>query len=152
MAGENLAFVRSVDWRPGINLARAFRSIDVPPGMPGIAAAAVHEDFAFEFVGDPTGMLDAEGPFEGPDGLATALRIWTRAWDSWRRYAAEHLEIDPDTVFVEVTYSGAPKGGGTEISTDGAEIWRFSDGRLISLRSFLDARLARREVGLPERS
>ena len=75
------------------------------------------------------------GVFEDHEDPNQRLRTWLSGWEDWRAEADEFLEIG-DHVVVLTTYRGHGKGSGVEIVTEGAHVFKVSDGKVVRLEIF----------------
>jgi ketosteroid isomerase-like protein len=60
-------------------------------------------------------------------------------WDGFLVEPREVYEVG-DTVIAEGAFKVQPKGGGTWLTVPFAHIWRFRNGKAISLRAYLDVK------------
>jgi ketosteroid isomerase-like protein len=97
----------------------------------------VHRDFTWsgppEVVGVPGG--------EGPDDFAHYLRSFSEAWDDFR-CEPEEFRVVGDALLVVVREGGRGKLSGAVVEHRLVHVWRFEEGRVVSLQAYVDPREA----------
>jgi uncharacterized protein len=109
----------------------------------------------FMELADPEFEISMVGPqyapatldYTGLDGFVAAWRDWTSAFESFRIEVDEVIDAG-DTVVSLVRQLGIPRGGDTEMETQGAAVWMIRDGRLRRVEFHLDRGAALRAAGL----
>ena len=117
------------------------------------ATEAVFEGFrefyapAFEFHAvTPEGSRLVE---RGIDGYLNFMRDWLAAWKSYS-IAAEGLRDLGDRVAVLTRHHGRLKDGGSEVRSQGVDLWTLRDGLFVRLEAYLDRAAGLEAVGLRE--
>jgi ketosteroid isomerase-like protein len=70
----------------------------------------------------------------GLAGLRSAMRMWFSAWEKPFTIVAHEFVDLGDQVVVPVTWSAVNKVNGTQVERPGAHLWRFRDGKAVSLK------------------
>jgi uncharacterized protein len=70
----------------------------------------------------------------GLAGLRSAMRMWFSAWEKPFTIAAHEFVDLGEQVVVSVTWSAVNKVSGTLVERPGAHLWRFRDGKAVSLK------------------
>src|SRR5262245_27761709 len=100
----------------------------------------------------------ADGPAPGRwTGVAGMLEGWRdslSAWEDWRLVSDGERELDDDRVLGLFHFSARGKasglGVGEMISTKGAGLWHFRDGKVTRLVLYWDRERALADLGLSE--
>jgi ketosteroid isomerase-like protein len=70
----------------------------------------------------------------GLPGLRSAMRMWFSAWERPFTIVAHEFVDLGEQVVVSVTWSAVNKVSGTLVERPGAHLWRFRDGKAVSLK------------------
>ena len=98
---------------------------------------------------DMTLLRPDGGVFQGPDGVAEAMRTWTGAFEDWRFEIEEMIDAD-DRVFVATRQFGRGKGSGVETKHTTFEVWTLRSGKIVHFKGYLDREQALEAAGLSE--
>ena len=95
----------------------------------------------------------ARGSWKGLTGMATAWRDFLSGWADLRTVADGYREIDAERVLVLTHITGAGRASGLDVGgmrTDGANVFRVVDGKVIELLIYADRDRALADLGLEE--
>ena len=129
MSQENVEMVR-----------RGIRSVDA-------FWALLAEDVVWDVGANP--LPDIHGVYVGRDAVIEASRRYWGTWDAYRLDAEELIDAGSSVVVV-VREQGRGKGSGTPFDRRWAQVWTFSEGRIIRWELFADRASALEAAGLSE--
>jgi ketosteroid isomerase-like protein len=98
----------------------------------------------------------ADGPqparWTGMTGMAEGWTGFLNAWENWRTWADEYLELDGDRVLVLAHYSGRGKASGLELAEvytqGGASLSHIRDGKVVRLIVWFEREHALADLGI----
>jgi ketosteroid isomerase-like protein len=105
------------------------------------------KDLVVEMVGDES--FRRERP--GVEGFLDSWRDWVEPFETFQVEVEDVVESGPHLVIL-VRQRGRPRGGDTEIESEGAAVWTFRGERLRRVEFHLDRSSAMRAAGLDPQS
>jgi ketosteroid isomerase-like protein len=87
--------------------------------------------------------------YEGREGVAEGMRIWTGTFAEWRFEVNELIDAG-DHVLAVVHESGRGKGSAAEIEQTIFQVFTLRDAKVVRFQAFLDRGKALEAAGLPE--
>jgi ketosteroid isomerase-like protein len=119
-----------------------------PSDHPAVRALRQIADPAFE-----TCMFDLAGTATCRHGLEGYVELWQQWMEAFDRFSYEQSDepvADGDVVVNFVRQRGRIRGSDAEVTSDGAAVWFFRDGRLIRLEFHIDREAALRSAGIAD--
>ena len=155
MSRETVELARGL-YAAGVDLAAVFAD---PKALAAFRAGfepLVHPEF--ETVVDPDFRMLAgdpadasrETPYYGFEGFAEGFGDWLSGWESWTVVPLEFIDAGEARVVVELDITGRSRAQGVELTSRGANVVTFRDGRLTRLELFLRFEDALKVVGSEE--
>jgi ketosteroid isomerase-like protein len=93
----------------------------------------------------------AGGTYHGPEGVARYLTLSHNASEKVQSVPEEILE-NGNSILVLVHFQAWPKGGGQPREGHIADVYTVRDGKIVRMQAYSDSDVARRAVGLAQRS
>jgi ketosteroid isomerase-like protein len=109
-------------------------------------------DFSRDVFDDQTvsrmiGWVDLDAEVRGADRILAGMRDWLSAWEKPLRLEADEFIKSGDRILVLVRWRGRGKGSGVGMEAEGAHLWTFRDGRVVSWDVYRDRDEARAALG-----
>jgi ketosteroid isomerase-like protein len=97
----------------------------------------------------PEASLEGGGLAQGYEGIRSAFRDWSQAWESFEDHCDEVIDAGEYVVSL-VTRRGRGRASGVEAVTPRAGVWTIRDGKVIRVVWFPTHEEALEAVGLRE--
>jgi ketosteroid isomerase-like protein len=145
LSAENVALVKALQ-PPAADLVELFVKQGLAPDSTvGAEPSPFAPDLHVEFVSQP----DADRlTYRGVEGFVRGWQDWLEPWASYWTTAEEFIDAG-DSVVVMVKVSAKTARGGVAVEHAPATIWTIKEGKVVSLRFYLDRDDALREAGIP---
>ena len=109
------------------------------------AVACTHPEIEIDW---STSLGPSKDIYHGHDGLA---QFWESLWEAWDEFAPqieESVECGQDRLITANLIRARGKASGVEVSSRGAVLWTFRDGKIVGARLFQSLDEAREAVGV----
>jgi ketosteroid isomerase-like protein len=134
MSRENVELIR--DLQPvGVDLVQLFGSDEASDAAPFGAADVFEPDFEVRFIADHPGLPAAE--YRGLDGFVAGWREWLEPWSSYWIDVDDIIDAGDD-VLVLIRVRARTARDGVEMEHAPAGVWTIRDGKVSSLRLYLN--------------
>jgi ketosteroid isomerase-like protein len=90
--------------------------------------------------------------YTGVAAFAEGWKRWLSEWDHVTVTCEELIELDDGSVLALVKIRGSGKASGAPMEGDGANLWRFRDGKAVSIVAYANREHALRDAGLTDGS
>jgi ketosteroid isomerase-like protein len=148
MSRGNVELVR--DLQPvGVDLVQLFGPDDASDSAPFGSADLFEPDFEVRFIADQPGLGAAE--YRGLDGFVAGWREWLEPWGSYRIDLDDIIDAGDD-VLVLIRVRARTARDGVEMEHAPAAVWTIRDGKVSSLRLYLNRDQAFEVVGAGKRA
>jgi ketosteroid isomerase-like protein len=110
-----------------------------------VAMACAHPEIEIDW---STSIGPFKDIYKGHEGLA---QFWESLWDAWDEFAPrieESIECGHDRLITANLIRARGKASGVEVSSRGAVLWMFRDGKIAGARLFQSRDEALEAVGL----
>jgi ketosteroid isomerase-like protein len=97
------------------------------------ALACAHPEIEIDW---STSLSPFKGIYHGHAGLE---RFWESLWEAWDEFTPEieeSIECGPDRLVTANLIRARGKASGVEVSSRGAGLWTFRDGKIAGMRLF----------------
>jgi ketosteroid isomerase-like protein len=111
-------------------------------------------DYSRDDLFDPGIEFSYSSDFPDPTsytGVAAFVEGWRRWLSEWRHVtvtAEEFIVLEDDRVLVLAKIRGSGRVSGAPMEGDGANLWRFRDGKAVSIVAYANQEHALRDAGL----
>jgi ketosteroid isomerase-like protein len=89
---------------------------------------------------------DINGVYHGRDEVRDLLTRFLDAWEEAEFFADEYVELGEYLVRIGGV-RGRGRGSGIEVTAHGSQVWRFRDGRVVSMEIFQSKAEALEHIG-----
>jgi uncharacterized protein len=109
------------------------------------AMACAHPDIEIDW---SASMGPFKNIYRGHDGLEKFWQTLWEAWDEFNPQIEESIDCGPDRLITANFIRARGKASGVEVTSRGAVLWAFRDGKLVGARLFQTRDEALEAVGL----
>ena len=116
----------------------------------GKVGERVSPDVTTDFLVPEQGGIEVmeQSHFVGVDGLLEGWRIWLEPWEKFQIDREEIIDVGDGQVLVTAQATGRMHDSDVEVPQRVATLQRTENGRIVSMRFYLDQEQARRDAGL----
>jgi ketosteroid isomerase-like protein len=114
-----------------------------------------HGDFSREIFDNETtnrsfGWVDMDTEIRGAGRIRKVMGEWMSAWEEPVAVEADEFVESGDRILVLIRWRGRGRGSGVEMEAEGAHLWTFRDGCVISFDVYRHRDEARTALGGPD--
>jgi len=141
---QNVALVRAVQPRPGVDIASMFRDEARWRATRDALAPLVRPDFECSIP-----LFGQSTTYSGIDGLRAAWLDWIEPWATYRTELEDVIDLG-DRVLVLVRDYGRHEPQDPEVEQIDAAIWTVLDGKIARAEFYTDRDAALRQAGIEQ--